>query len=445
MQIGLAIGVGAKGGAAATGALGSPSFADMGTTFTDDLSPDGMTWDAVMGAFIVDGFGKYIQYIQRYNGNTRLCYFIFSNNKGATWNDNTGVAGGEGFLVRGSLVYDAGRDCFHGLIVTTNPGDGGIIYRRYTITRDGSNNITSIARAAPSVSLDSDGAMYEFPTILMSDANTLVAAWTVATTAPGGEIRCCKCDITSDANAGGTVTNWVHIGKNSTTTIGNPPHVASYTTPFTQTTGQVPTYFSLLQMASGDLGFFYHNGGAPGVWRWRRAVRSAPNTWSDFSAAVVVSSVQVAGTDSGYSLKNQLGSVLVESGGVVFAAAPVWLSNAAGDTVRLFAIAADDSITAATVYSAGGAHSYAPTCALAYDSTSGRLVVTYIKTATSFTYLQAFSTALAQQQSELAVETATICDIPLIVFARDNGKLGVAFRKQGSPPQVGRFGTLLWG
>lgn len=444
MQIGLSIAIGA-GAKQATGDLASPSFADMGTTFTNDLSPDGMTWDAVGGAFVVDSFGKYIQFIQRYNSNTRLCYFVFSNDKGATWNDNTGVSGGEGFLVRGSLVYDSGRDCLHGLIVTTNPGDGGIIYRRYTIARDGSNNITSIARAAPSVSLDSDGATYEFPTIIMSDTNTLVAAWTVATTFPGGEIRACKCDITSDANAGGTAANWVHIGVNSTTTIGNAPHTASYTIPFSQTTGQVPTYFSLRQMASGDLGWFFHNGGAPGIWRWRRSVRSAANVWNSLATIATVSNVQVAGTDTGYNLKSQLGSALVETGGVVFAAAPVWLSNGAGDTVRLFKIAADDSVTAATVYSAGGAHSYAPTCGLAFDSVSGRLVVTYIKTTTSFTYLQAFDSALTQKQSELAVETATVCDIPLIVFARDGGKLGVAFRKQGSPPQPGRFGTVAWG
>src|SRR5262245_9531124 len=198
-------------GGIAPGQVGAPSFGDIGTTFANDLSPDGMTWDAVGGAFIIDSFGKYIQYIQRYNSNTRLCYFIFSNNKGASWSDNTGVSGGEQFLVRGSMVYDSGRDCFHGLIVTTNPGDGGIIYRRYTITRDGSNNITSIARGAPSLSMDAAGTGYEFPTIFMSDANTLVAAW-AARTGTGGEIRAVKCDITSNQDAGGTASNWVHIG-----------------------------------------------------------------------------------------------------------------------------------------------------------------------------------------------------------------------------------------
>jgi hypothetical protein len=404
-----------------------------------------MTWDAVGGSFVIDQYGKYIQYIQRYNANTRLCYFVYSNDKGATWNDNTGVAGGEGFLLRGRIVYDSARDCFHGLIVTANAPDGGIIYRRYSIARDGSNNITSIARVAGvSLSMDSAGAAYEFPTLIMTDANTLLAAWTVRTASPGGEIRCCKCDITSNADAGGTAANWVHIGINSTTTIGGAPVVGSYTIPYTQSAADVLIYFSLVQMASGDLGWLY-NGSTPSQWRWRRSVRNAANTWNSLSTPVVVSDVQVAGTDTGYAFKGQLVSKLVQIGGTTYCAAPVWLSNAAGDTVRLFAISAADAVSAVTVYSAGGAHSYAPTCSLAYDSVSGRLIVTYIKTTSSFTYLQMFDSALTQKQAETAVETTTICDVPSIVFVRDAGKLGVAFRKQGSPPQPGRFGTLTWG
>lgn len=423
--------------------LASPSMAAMNTTFTNDLSADGMTWDAVNGSFEVDQYGCYAQYIQRYNGGTKLCYFVYSNDKGVTWVDNAGVVGGEGFLLRGRIRYDAVRDCFHGLIVTENPGDGGIIYRRYSITRNGSNQITSIARVGGvSLSMDDASQGNEFPTLIMTDANTLVAAWT-ARTALGGEIRCCKCDISGDANAGGTAANWVNIGVNSTTTIGSAPAVGSYTIPFTQGSA-VFTYFALIQMTSGDLGWFYHSGAVPGQFRWRRSVRSAANVWNSFATAVVVSNVQVAGTDTGYTLKNQLIGELVQIGAVVYAAAPVWLSNAAGDTVRLFRIAADDSATAATVYSAGGAHSYAPTCGLAYDATSARLIVSYLKTTSSFPALQTFDATMAQQQAETAIESTVICDIPLLVFARDNGKLGIAFRKQGSPPQPGYFATMVW-
>jgi hypothetical protein len=294
-----------------------------------------------------------------------------------------------------------------------------------------------------SVSLDSDGTSYEFPTLIMSDADTLVAAWTVRT-GSGGEIRACKCDLSGSADAGGTASNWVHLGLDSTTTIGGAPHTGSYTVIFTQASS-VFTYFSLVEMASGDLGWFYHSGAVPGQWRWRRSVESATNTWDSLSSPVAVSNMQVAGTDAGYELKVQLSTKLVEdASGNVYCAAPVWLSDAAGDTVRLFKITSADAVFAATIYSAGGAHSYAPTCGLTYDSTSARLIVTYIKTTTSAAFLQSLSTSLGAAQAETAVYSANAVDIPLVLFARDNGKMGVAFRVQGSPPQAGIYGTMTW-
>jgi hypothetical protein len=434
----------ARRAAAQEAALGTPSFAAMGTTFTNDLSPDGMTWDAVGGAFRIDTFGKYIQFVQRHNANTRLCYFVFSNDKGLTWADNTGVSGGEGFLVRGSIVYDADRDCLHGLIVTTNAGDGGIIYRRYTIARDGSNNITSIARVGGvSVSLDSAGDAYEFPTLIMTDADTLVASWTVRT-GSGGEIRACKCDLSGSDDAGGTVSNWVHLGVNSTTTIGGAPHTGSYTVVYTQASN-VFAYFSLKQLASGDLGWFYHSGAVPGQWRWRRSVESGVNVWNSLSSPVVISNMQVAGTDTGYELKVQLCSKVVEDGdGNAFVAAPVWLSNVVGDTVRLFKVTNADAVFATTIYSASGAHPYAPTCGLGYDAVSDRLIVSYIDDASAaFVQLHNPADLSVTQEAMLAYDNNPV-DIPLVLFARDDGKCGLGWRVQGSPPQAGVFGLLTW-
>ncbi len=285
-------------------ALLNPVFAAMNTTVMNDLSPDGLTWAQVAGAAIVDSFGTIVIYAQRYNSNTRQCFFVWSNDNGATWQDNAGISNGEGFLTRGDIVYDSGRDCFHSLIVTTNPSDGGIIYRRYAIARDGSNHITSVARVAGvSVVLDDAGADngngLEFPTILMPNANTLLAAWTVRTAAPGGEIRCCKCDITSNADAGGTASNWVHIGVNSTTTIGAAPAVASYTIPFSQSAANAATYFSLRQLASGDLRWVYHGGPTPGSWATRRSVLNAAVTWNTLSSPVTITNVQRAGGHTG--------------------------------------------------------------------------------------------------------------------------------------------------
>lgn len=425
--------------------LENPSFAPMGTTYTNNLSADGMTWAAQRGAFEIDSFGKYVQYVQRYNGGTTKCAYVVSNNAGGTWADKEPAAGGEGFLTRGAIVYDAGRDCLHQVCVTTNPGDGGMIYRRNTITRDGSNNITAITRAAGvSVSLDDPSQGAEFPTIIMTDANTLLIAWT-ARTALGGEIRCCKCDLSGDANAGGTASNWVHIGVNSTTTIGSAPAVGSYTIPYTQGSA-VWTYFSLLQLAAGDLRWLYHSGPSGGQYRTRRSVRSAANVWNSLSSPAVVLAEKRAGTDTGYSLKMQLiSSQSEDASGNVYAGVADWKDNAAGDTWTLVKITSADVVSFADVYSAGGPHSYAPTGDVAYDATADRAVASYLESVSQDAFVQLFTPALAAAASALLAYATNDVDIPLILDTRDNGKLLMGFRVAGSPPQIGVFGTLDWG
>lgn len=437
-------------GSTADPQLGPATVAALNTTVTNDLSPDGFTWAAVHGACVVDSFGKVIIYAQRYNANTRQCYFVFSNDSGATWNDNTGIVGGEGFLTRGDIVYDAANDCLHGLIVTTNPSDGGIIYRRYTIARDGSNNITSIARVVGvSVVLDDasadNGNGLEFPTIRMVGAATLLAAWTVRS-ALGGEIRTCRCDISGDINAGGTAANWVNIGINSVSLLVDAvAAVASYTIPFTQALANALTYFSFLQLASGDLRWVYHNGPTPGTWFTRRSVLSAAVTWNSFSTQATVTNVQRAGTDTGYSLKNQLISQLTEASGVTFVGLATWKSDADGDTWGVYAIAADDSLsTSVDVYSAGGAHSYAPTGDCAYDATAARLVVTYEETTTQDGYIGLLDTSLATTQAFAAFETATDIDIPVIAQTRVDDSVLIIWRVAGSPPQDGESARLAW-
>jgi hypothetical protein len=434
----------------APGTIDVPSVAAMGTTVTNDLSPDGVSWAATHASVVIDQYGKVAVYAQRYNANTRQCYFVISNDSGASWADNAGIAGGEAFLTRGDMVYDATRDCFHGLIVATNPADGGIIYRRYSITRDGSNNITSIARVGGvSVVLDDAGAnnsnALEFPTIIMPDANTVLAAWTIATVAPGGEIRCAKVDITSNADAGGTASNWVHIGVNSTTAIGAAPAVASYTIPFTQGTAKAPTYFSLLQLASGDLRWVYYNGTSG--YATRRSVKSAAVTWNSLASAVSVSAMQRAGTDTGYSLKQQLISQQSERAGVVFVGLATWKANATGDTWGVYAIAANDSLsTSVDVYSAGGAHSYAPTGDCAYDSTANRIVVTYDQTTTVDGYIGLLSPSdLSTLQAFTAFESSADVDIPVIGSTRIGGRALIVYRVAGSPPQIGKTARFTWG
>lgn len=442
MHIGIGIGTAfARGSAAAAPSLGTASFADLDTTYTNDLSADGMTWAAQRGAFAVAG-SALVQYGQRYNGNTKRNAYWVSNDGGATWADEEPAAGGEAFLTRGAIAYDAGRDCIHQLCITENAGDGGVIYRRNTITRsDGA--ITAITRASGvSVSLDDPSSGVEFPTILMLDANTLLAAW-AARTASGGEIRACRVDLSGSADAGGTASNWVHLGVNSTTTIGSAPAVGSYTIPYTQASA-VFIYFAVRLLASGDLRWVYHTGADPGTYRTRRGVKSGA-TWTSLSTAADVSAVQRAGTDTGYALKPQLISQLSEDGaGNTYVGLATWKSNTDGDTWGLYKIAANDAVTSVDVYSAGGAHSYAPTGDAAYDSTADRVVVSYETTTAEDAVLRLYTTSLEAAGDAVTADSTQDVDIPLILSTRQSGAVLMGYRVQGSPPQKGRFGTVGW-
>lgn len=454
MQIGIAIGIGTGGHIASEPALSGASFAQLGTTYGNDGSPDQITWPAVRGAFLIDSHDKYAQYIQRYNGNTRKCAFVRSNDAGASWADDEPAAGGEGFLLRGSAVYDAGRDVIHRLVLTTNPGDGGIIYRQDAITRDGSGNITDITRTVSNATgMDNAASSYEFPTLIMPDANTLVAAWT-ASTGSGGEIRACKCDLSGSSTAGGTESNWVHLGLNSTTTIGGAPNVGSYTIIFTQG-GAALTYFALKLLASGDLGWLYHSGPSPGQYRWRRSVKNAAVTWNSLSTPVAVSSVQRAGTDAGYGTgvgegpKAQLiGQLTEDASGNVYGFLATWKDNTNGDTSSVVKVSSAEAVTLLDLYSAGGKHSYAPTGDAAYDSGSGRVVASYINTTNQYAYLALVNPATMATTfgPSLAFNSAPV-DIPVIVSPRQGGKVLLSFRdtvNSPTPPYTAWFGTLTW-
>jgi hypothetical protein len=69
-----------------------------------------------------------------------------------------------------------------------------------------------------------------------------------------------------------------------------------------------------------------------------------------------------------------------------------WKDNTSGDTWGFARIAdSTETVTLVDVYSAGGAHSYAPTGHLALDPAKGLLVVSYVKTTTQFAFVQAFA------------------------------------------------------
>lgn len=89
------------------------------------------------------------------------------NNNGSTWTEG---AESYTFLTRGSIGYDTINDKLH-VIWTGDGASDGIIYRRYGIARDGSNNITAITRE------DSSDINLQLDTSASRDLTQPVVLW----------------------------------------------------------------------------------------------------------------------------------------------------------------------------------------------------------------------------------------------------------------------------
>lgn len=411
--------------------LANPSFQTINTTVSNSMSADGLTWSQAPG-FLFDQYGNVIV-----NAQNTIPRNVFIFNNGSSWTDNAGINDlsniGE-IGDRWSLVYDSARDCLHGGFTA---GSEGYIYRRYTISRTG-NAITSInwtRGSSPNAQLDLNATAYSLP-IILQYGNKIVALWSVRT-GTGADVRAVMVDITSNADAGATVSNWTHIGFSSTTTIGNAPVTASYSVIQTQSaTADMDPSAKIL--SDGTLLVVYYKGGATNGYYARKCAWNGSG-WDSPGTEFKLSDLKVAGTDTGYSLKEQLTSRIIEYNGKTYVIVAVWLSNASGDTVRLCEIDSANTVTTFDVYSAGGAHSYAPTFDITLINT--RLIISYLKTSTAGTFARVFN-GLSPLSSEVLLTNSVASDIPLLSSQSFGNKLLVLFRKQGSPPQAGYYGTV---
>lgn len=464
MGLALAIGIGVDGSGGQTQppSLSAPSFAYQNTTFTNDLSADGYSW-ANARPLTVDQYGKLIALCQRNNGGTKQHNFVYSNDGGATWND-AGLTSAA--LDRGTVAYDSANDLLHVCWTATAASDG-IIYRRYAITRSG-QNITAIAQVAGiNLQLDFENAgtmSYQHPLCLwLNDAGlgangALLCVWS-ARNAAGvsnkNEIRA-SMRVLSNSVADNTAGNWAAPVTADTTSINQSPQVA-YSKLVVNNTGGI-AYPSIGRKAAGthalDVYLCYHNGDSNGQWRWRRLPWDAANNdWSNaLTTDTLLTNEARAGTDTGYSLKEQLGTHVHEDTAndrMLFGLA-TWKSNADGDTWGYIGINGDDTLTSLVdAYSAAGAHSFAPTGDLAYDTTSQRIIVSWLTTSTEYARVQLYS-ALVSAGDPITAYSAVSplgVDIPLL-FARLSGKLLMLFRDRvdqgGAPLYRGLFGTLNW-
>lgn len=454
------------GNSAGGATYSSPSFAQQNTTATNDMAADGYNF-AQAKPIMIDQYGKIILWAERYNSNSSRHVIVVSNDSGSTWTEPTRTgfydASGEGFLTRASCAYDSVNDLLHCLWSATASTDG-IIYRRYSFTRDGSNNITGVTRVAGiNLQLDFEvtGTMqYEEPSMIwLSNGGAngeILAVWSARNTGTGSgtnknEIRA-SMRVLSNTAADNTAGNWAAPVTADTTGIGNAPSVA-YSI-ITQNNFGGITYSSILRKSSntnsGDIYVAFYNGDSSGTPKYQfRRMRwnSGSSNWSTgLSSIVDLSNMVISGADTGYSLKNQLISQLSEdtTNDRVYVGFPVWKSNVLGDTQSFVYIDSADTVSSRVdIYSASGAHTYAPTLDAWYDNTSRRLIYSYIKN-DKFAYIQTYN-GTTLDQSETTLFNSVGVDIPLIYPGRVNSKLFFLFRdtvNTPTPPYHGYAGTM---
>jgi len=406
----------------------SASITYMNTSTTNNLGADGMTWaQAKPGLFIVDAYGNYIMYVQEYStGHT----FVFSNDGGITWQDNTGNTNNaqnaptEAFLTRGTMAYDSINDVIWVLSATLGEG---ILIRRFTFNRDVDSNISAINRTYGTGAIIDATASVGFPWIVWTNTGnqgTLIVSWRSDTSILAGFI-----DLGSDYTRVNTLSNWEALDGGT-----------AFTTVAASTADGLAVSYKTSGAHSQSLWFcFPMITGA--FWKWCRYDYSA-GTWSVSQAATNLTTLDNG--NGGYNLKYQLPTSFVFIGDSAFIGVPLWKDSTDGDTWRAVKIADDDSVSVVDAYSAGGTHSYAPTGDI--YATTNKVIVAYIKTGagSEYYYVKIYDTSLVQIGDEELIFDSAPVDIPLLVYDT-GGTILTAFRDSvntPTPPYHGWFGTI---
>jgi hypothetical protein len=447
--------------------LSSPSVALQGTTATADLGADGYSW-ASGRPLTVDKYGKLIAWAQRHSLTNHRP--IVSNNGGTTWVDVaiSGMfdANGEGFLTRESSAYDSVNDLLHVIWEGTAFSDG-IIYRRYSFTRDGFNNITTITRVSGvNLQIDADSSYSDLrnPVILWQNAGgangqilVVWGAYYISGSPNRAELRA-SMRVLSNTTADNTASNWKAPVTDDATTM-TLDAIVPYSILYSRSNfGTLPQAAIHRKTAGTHINDVYvgfsdgNNGVSGGGWKMLRLPwDSGAADWSNTIVSVTLDNVLIAGTDTGYSLKYQLVSQISEDviNDRVWVGYALWLSDAAGDTwAARYVDTSDTASSRVVVYSAGGAHSYAPVGDLVADPLTGYVAISYAKTSTTHAYVQVFD-GTTQVQAETLLFSGEAVDIPLFWSGGRTAanKLLVLFRSSTgtpTPPYDGYFGTMRW-
>ncbi len=445
-----------------TPVVSDPIIAPIGTPVSADLGPDGITW-AQGHPLIIDQYGKQIVIAQRASTGLRIIV-----NNGAGWVD---LAIEINYVRRGNGVYDSTNDLLHVLLLCDNATDG-ILYRRYSITRDGANNIIALAQVVGiNLQLDyqnSGTVSYQHPVLMLcDDIGALVALWgiyQIGGTELGTEVRG-SMRVLSNTADDNIAANWRPIGTDSISSIDNDAAVPYTAVAKTGSVSIANGYPSAARKVVGthakDLYIAYHMGGV--YYCCRLQWDPSTEDWSGTPPVVSELSALVrSGVDNGYLRKTQLLTEPREdtTNDRILVGLATWLNNVDGDSWGYVAINADDTAGAYIDTYHGVAAQCGPDIFITGDIAIdlGRVVVTYTDLPSKRAWVRCFNAAGDEIQLPLLVYNGTPVDIPtlyqvgpnarvankLLVLFRDFNAAAVNNPPTYTPPYNGYHGTLTW-
>lgn len=375
----------------------APSIAAQNTTWTNNLGADGYTWSNA-NQVVIDQYGCIIISLEDNGGNHK---FIFSNDNGVTWLENTGLTdnahtgSAEPLLGRRAVALDTTNNILHTLNACTNASDGAL-YRRYIITRDVNHHIVKLDRDYNiNFLLEYQSGIsahnVESPVICwLNDASygaygAIVCFWAItdgATCEVHASMRVLD-NTANDQNAtfwrrldGGTTSTGVAVVSNDNVPV---TVVAS--------SGRLYQVAVLRKRANthiNDLYIYYHESSTLGsLYFVRYPWQNATSNWGAPIAPVLIGPTSRAGTNAGSPQQYQVLSRATENVARdrVYIGYENWKSDTAGDTFSFAYINSTDApSTPVDVYSCSGRFTpnlYALTFQIGWDAVSNALFCAY--------------------------------------------------------------------
>ncbi len=427
------------------------AYYNINTSTSTSAGYDAVSWSQGY-PITVDKFGKYIVPIQRHGFSSEN--FAVSNDAGATWIE----LDGSGILNRSSIAYDSINDTLQ-VVTTAN----AVAYSKYSIVRDGNNNITSLAldgimnieTGAGCTAMD-----IRNPIALWKDDGAngqVVAFWSVSKTCSGSSIVETRAAMRTLSNSAAdrTASNWKALNGVSSAPGSVGPALVAYNKIYgINTAYDRPFQHSAMIQGGGGVhsnDIYYFNidqNDTHGFQRltWNPALNDWSGSWT--SRAVFGGNV---GDNLGYNLKKELLSkpVYASNSNRVYVGISRWLTGGAGDSQSLFYV--DDSdivIEAGNVYSANGTAFLYPTFDLMYDQVTGLVNFFYLTTGVNqngHVYYKSYDGSNFSTAKPFFTAAGQTVDIPIVYQSRIDNKAVLFFRKNktsdpNTPPHEIFFG-----